>query len=425
MSFIAERKRAAAAQGGRLGVDTSARIVAAYLLVSGTAAQLATGRPTSAPYEEHWMLFVSDLVLALVIISQAAGLRSFWSERRHHWCVTAAIVVGAALLPALAVHPTGRGVIALFRWLGVAAVALAIVRGSGPGRRLIITTFAGVTAVQVALALAERAKGAPLGLAGLGEPAAHEIGNVYASTGLTVHPYVLAAWCVLAGTVLVAVVSRIDRPSLACRLGAAVPFIGIGLTMSRTGLVAVVLVMAALAVGSRRTKALRPLLVGAAVAAALGASLSLSGWMARATDSTQTSAAGVGSSRSQLVEQANGLLRDHPVAGVGPGRYVLALADRPELVALASQRPSRPVHIVPLLVVVEGGLVVTPALLLLAWTVARQGLRGGAVGLALVAAVLPFLLLDHLHWSFPQGLMLLGVWLGSLDVLGKVKNRAG
>ena len=41
------------------------------------------------------------------------------------------------------------------------------------------------------------------------------------------------------------------------------------------------------------------------------------------------------------------------------------------------------------------------------------GVLGVAVGLSLV----PFLLLDHLNWSYPQGLLLTGLWLGTLDQL--------
>jgi hypothetical protein len=45
------------------------------------------------------------------------------------------------------------------------------------------------------------------------------------------------------------------------------------------------------------------------------------------------------------------------------------------------------------------------------------------LGLAVTLAVLPFLFLDHLNWSYPQGLFLTAVWLGALDNLGASAQR--
>jgi O-antigen ligase len=165
------------------------------------------------------------------------------------------------------------------------------------------------------------------------------------------------------------------------------------------------------------------ILIGAVVAAALGAGLNYSGWVDRAGSSVSGSASDVTSNRTQLVRQANELFADNPIVGVGPGRYVEALERRPDVVKLATQSP-RPVHVVPYLVLVEGGLVALPALLLLGWYVARSSWRAGAAGFGLTAAVLPFLLLDHLNWSVPQGLLLIALWLGTLDRLAASRADA-
>ncbi|MGH8999313.1 MAG: hypothetical protein ACRDY7_07975, partial [Acidimicrobiia bacterium] len=151
---------------------------------------------------------------------------------------------------------------------------------------------------------------------------------------------------------------------------------------------------------------------------ALGAAVNLSGWVNRAEGSTGDSPGGVTSHRGELVRQANELFSDHPILGVGPGRYVEALIERPEVVELATQDP-RPVHVTPYLVLVEGGLVTLPAVLLLGWAVASRGWRAGPLGAGVALSAVPFLLLDHLYWSYPQGLMLTGVWLGALDQLAR------
>ena len=64
---------------------------------------------------------------------------------------------------------------------------------------------------------------------------------------------------------------------------------------------------------------------------------------------------------------------------------------------------------------VEGGIIVLPALLFLAWAIMTQSWRAGVLGVGVTLAVVPFLLLDHLNWSYPQGLLLTGLWLGTLD----------
>jgi hypothetical protein len=173
------------------------------------------------------------------------------------------------------------------------------------------------------------------------------------------------------------------------------------------------------AVAALRLRRIRVLLVAAAMATAVGIALDLSGWASRASETTAGSGADVTNNRGQLFEQAWGLLQDAPALGVGPGRYVEALVERPDLVKLATQEGSRPVHLVPYLVLVEGGLVVLPALLFLAWATLTQTWRAGVLGVGVTLAVLPFLLLDHLNWSYPQGLLLSGLWLGMLDHLSR------
>ncbi len=302
-------------------------------------------------------------------------------------------------------------------------VALAVGRLSGSGRVLVIGVFAGATVLQVVVALAERAGNGPIGLESLGESNAIGIGGRYASSGLTIHPYVLAAWCTLGAAVLLVVVARADRVSGAMAVAAIAPFIGVGLTMSRAGVVGLAFVLTCLGIAALRQPRLRVLLVGAVVATALGIILDLSGWVSRASDSS--SASTITSSRGQLFEQAWGLFHQAPVLGVGPGRYVEALVKRPDLVKLATQTPSRPVHMVPYLVLVEGGLVVLPALLFLGWTILTQSWRAGVLGVGVTLAVVPFLLLDHLNWSYPQGLLLTGLWLGTLDQISTPQPERG
>lgn len=401
--------------------DASAVLLAALVVLSCTSYVLTGGGPRRADYQLRWALVLSDIALGLVAVAQLPVLREVWRDRSQHLCAVAAVGLGVSLLPALAANPSSRGVAALVRWVAVALVAVAVGRLTGDGRRLFVAVLATATTLQVLVAFAQRAGDGPLGLSRLGEAGPHVIGGRYASSGLTVHPYVFAAWCSLAAAVLVAAVVRSPAPPRMLRVAAVVPFAGVGLTQSRTGALAVASVLVALGMAAWHRPPLRSLLAGAVAAVALGGLLNLSGWINRASDSADGAAdgQGVGSGRGQLIDQANGLFADHPVIGVGPGRYVEELVRRPDLVQRATEEPSRPVHLVPYLLLVEGGVVVLPALGLVGYAVATRSWRGGAVAVGLAAAVVPFLALDHLHWSYPQGLMLTGLWLGTLDQLGR------
>ena len=388
-----------------------------YLVLSCTTIIVTGGGAEGADYQLRWILVASDLFLGVVVLAQIPALRKLWTDRLRHACALAAVVLSVSLLPSLALHPSARGGAAVLRWIGVALVAFAVGRLTGPDRTLVFGTFAGVTIVQVVVGLAERAVNGPVGLGALGEPDAYEIGGRFASSGLTVHPYVFAAWCALGGAILLAAAARAGRVSAGLLAAASLPFIGVGLTMSRAGALAVVLVLVSFGAVAVRRPELRLVLVGAVAAAAFGVFLNLPGWVNRTATSVGPSS-DVTSGRGQLLDQAWGLLRAEPVFGTGPGRYVDVLVRRPELVELATQRPSRPVHVVPYLVLVEGGLVTLPALVLLGWAVIAQTWRAGAIGAGVALSLVPFLLLDHLNWSYPQGLLLTSLWLGALDQLG-------
>ena len=410
-------RRAATATAESPGLPAFLLALYIVLATTTTGVVLDAGGPRFADYQLRWSILVSDVALAGVVLTQLPAVRLLWLERSRHRCALGAAALAVSLLPALVAHPSARGALAEFRWIGVTMAAFGIGRLVGPGRDLVLGAFAGGTALQVLVALAERAGNGPLGLARLGEPREiFEIGGRYASTGLTLHPYLLAAWCVLAGAVLVAAVSRAPHPPKALVGMAILPFVGVGLTMSRAGALAVILVLTCLAAAALRQPRLRVVLAGAVLASALGVGLDYSGWANRASETARSgSVATVTSNRTQLLNQAWHLWKESPLLGVGPGRYVEALSERPEIEKLATERPSRPVHVVPFILLVEGGVLVLPALLLLGAAVAVLSWRAGPLGVGLTLAVLPFLLLDHLNWSTPQGLLLMAVWLGALD----------
>lgn len=420
MRTLSTRSGVASARPERGGGSAAAVAAAVVLVLSVTTLPLANldSRP-GRDFQLHTILLASDLALLVLIGIQAGGLRAVVGAWRHHACALAALGVGLAMVPAALLHPSDRGAAALVRGAGAVAVALAIGTARRDGRRLVVGALAAATLAHVGVAVVQRGVSGPVGLTLLGEAGAHEIGGRYASSGLTVHPYVLAAWCAVAGTGLLALARRRGMPARLATAAGVAAFGGIGLTMSRAGALAAVLALGALAVATRRRGAEvgHRAVLAAAAALAAGGLVNLSGWLARAGQASGTADA-VSSGRAALLDQAWGLLGDNLLGGIGPGRYVLALVERPDLVALSSQTP-RPVHLTPLLLVVEGGVLVVPALALLAVAVGRACRRGGAPAVAVTLAMVPFLALDHLAWSYPQGLVLAGVWLALLDLLAR------
>lgn len=405
--------------------DVAALALGVLLVLSCTTVILASGGVASEEYQLRWVFLWSDLALLGAGALGWARARQVVRDRQGHWCALAGAAVGVSFLPALVANPSDRGVLAVLRWFAAMGVAALVPGLTKLGLRLVVSTAGLVTGVQVVVALLERSQEAPIGLGRLGEPSAYLIGGRYASTGLTVHPYVLAAWCCLAAAVLVAWVARTRRRGPGPVVAAAVPFAGVGLTMSRSGVLAAAAVLACLLVLAVRDRRLLGLFAASAAATALGFVLNLSGWAARAGDGQGGAAVSdVATGRGALLEQAGRLFADHALLGVGPGRYVLALSERAELVALSAQTP-RPVHLTPFLLLVEGGLVMVPALLLLAWAVGRSAFRGGLTAAMVVLGAAPFLLLDHLYWSYPQGLLLAGLWLGSLDCFSRSRRVPG
>lgn len=404
----------------------AALAAAVALVLSATTVVLAQVDSRPGPnYQLHTILFGSDLALLALVVVAAGGVRAAIRSWRRQACGVAALVLGLSLLPALLASPSDRGVAAVLRWAGAVALALSLGSVRRDGRRLVVGAVAGVTLAHVAVAVAERINGGPVGLGRLGEPPAYEIGGVYASTGLTVHPYTLGAWCAVAGTALLAVERRRGGTSAPVRFAGVAAFLGIGLTLGRSGALAGGLALAALGWSAWRSRdrAWRRTVLLAGAALAVGVLVNLPGWISRSGESSAPGVDAVSNGRVALLRQAWTLLRDNFPEGVGPGRYVLALVERPDLVALSSQEPL-PVHVTPLLVLVEGGLFVLPALLLLGLAIGRSCLRGGATAVALTLAMAPFLALDALAWVYPQGIVLTGVWLGVLDLLGRRDDDA-
>lgn len=346
-----------------------------------------------AQYDFRALLFPSDLAVVAVIAL------AVWRRRLPLMAAVAGVVLvtlGAAFLA----HPSARGEFQLLRWAGVVAVAALA------DRRAATVVAGGWACLESVVALAQKVHGGPLGLPSYAEnPSTFvKFGHAVAPPGTLVHPYLLAGLALVGGTLL-ALEARRNKWLL---LPAAVAIAPVGFTYSRTALLALAAVLVCLAIGRARVAVLV-----LALAVALPAVAWHDGWVNRSDVGSNTTGNGLDTGRGTLIRQSLDVIKAHPVTGVGPGNYVRSLRDA-GVSTTETGGYLKPVHNLPLLAAAEGGVLAGLAMLALFAVGGVVAWRGGAASVAVFCAFVPFCLLDHFGYTFPQGLVLIGLWLAAL-----------
>jgi hypothetical protein len=151
------------------------------------------------------------------------------------------------------------------------------------------------------------------------------------------------------------------------------------------------------------------------LASSMGASKAV--WSGRAAIQQQGQSVNeMSSARGDRLQEGLGVYKLNPILGVGPGRYVIALAQHPELLH-SSPEDALPAHNAALTFLAEGGIPTALALLAVALVLSRRLLSLGADGIIMISAVFPFLMLDIVFVSLPSGLFLIGVWAALVSAL--------
>jgi hypothetical protein len=298
------------------------------------------------------------------------------------------------------INPSWRALDLAFHIAGAWALVRTFQRSTDAERILLLWALTMVGTVEGLLGIAQALRGENLGLDLLELPGElFTVGEATAAIGGFAHPYHLTAFLVVAVSAAAVLAQQLRGASrwavlgMLLLMGTAIP-----LTYSRASVFAVIPMLLAWSWRS----SVRPIALFLAIGLVVGLGLGFDGIRHRAEQSTDANA--VDSGRRVRLTEALSLVDQEPVFGVGPGRYVLALAE-------TDHEQLLPAHNVVAQAAAEtgvpGGLLMLSTAIAFALWLARESPMTIGVGASLV----PFHLLDSYPHVFPVGLVTTGLWL--------------
>jgi len=359
-------------------------------------------------------VYLFDLPLAFVI---ATAVPLFVARARARrlgvgtalWATVVALVAVSFL-----VHPSIQGVQTLWRLAGGLAIALTFAELTPRERAMVVGALAVAAIAETIWAVAQVLSGGPLGAYWLFESQKPlpKAGDAWIPKGTMQTPYLLTTLGLVSALLAAARVvrERARAPWIAAVAACAIP---VGITFSRAAIAALVAAAAVLVPRARADARRRLVIVALLLGAGVPALINISGWTARGEQFGEERS---DSGRGILLLQGLTVFANDPLTGVGPGRYMAAVRSFTDDEALRARL--LPTHAVPLLVAAESGAAAGAAVVVLLGALGLRVLRDrDDVAFGLYIALLPFWLLDVLPYTLPQGVILTGLWLGTLDVM--------
>lgn len=354
-----------------------------------------------------------DLPLAALLVVAIVDRRSALHPFRWTWPARIAAALAVVLAAAFVAHPSPRGVDLAFRLAAGLAVIDALGRLQSEARRHVTAVIAGIGVLEAVIAFAESAKGEAVGLGPLEFSGFfYKFGSSTAAHAGFDHPYHLACFLLVALAACLIGATRNERPEPWLAAGAVVAA-GLATTYSRTLLLTLVTMLGILvlrrgaAVVRRRRRQFAAVVTCGFLIAAVAFG---NGWVTRGQNTS--TGQNIDSDRTEYARDAFRLTRDHPVLGVGPGRYTIALES-------VSHKTLLPAHNFVLLEMAEAGVLagILAAALLVALAV--RAVRRDATTAAVFASLVFFYLLDAYPFVFPTGLAISALWLGLQQIAGE------
>jgi O-antigen ligase len=359
---------------------------------------------------------VYDLAYALVAIALLArGITLLRLQDRP--CLTVLSVsiglVCTAVLVVFAAHPSRNAALIATYVLGTVLVGKRTNEMLERNQAIVlIRAIVGWIFVQFPVAVAQVVNdGAVLGRwASESEYGFRRIDGMLGASGTVLFANVLGTACALAATFLVVALAQHEMrktDQLLCGVAIAAASAMVGLSLSRSAIVAHVIIAITTSVSPDRRK-LAPVVATMLFSLAVSMVVRSDGWVARG----QASVAGVetaGSGRMALNRQAIAVYKTKPVTGVGFGNYETTVSSEPEIEALSTEHLL--VHNFALYVLATGGVVGSLAAVVVGLGILFAGWRNrNRVWLIGILGVIGSVMMLTPHFQVGTGFM----WLGML-----------
>ncbi len=359
---------------------------------------------------------VSALAVAPILtlsIAIAPSIPRLLAHNRRSPAMWALLTIPGLMAVAVLFHPSANGVLAVMYAAAASAVGFAVSNMSrGQIKRFVATPLLLTITIQTALAAIQlwTGRGIVPGFVAR-DVTVRVIDGVARPQGTMDHVYGLTALGLLGIGTWIAIRRERDpsSPFVLMTIGASSALLA--LTFSRAGFIGVIIVVVALAfMAIRGDRGARVLAVVIAAAYLITMLATFSSWTARAEHTLAEDLDDASLGRLTLTRQAGMLIREEPLVGVGPRQYVPTLKAHGWL----DERYPFVAHTYPVTFAAENGLpaglVVAGLLLWLGIAAIRAGPGAGIMW----ASLLPLLLFDVLHYMYPAGQVMLGLWLGVL-----------
>ncbi len=347
-----------------------------------------------------------DLVLGMLIVSAIATVALSRHMRASGIGMIGLFTFAAVGLVSLLFTPTVAGTVSVFRLLGVAATIVNLHAFSREQfAKFVVVPLAVVVLFQSTLALMQTiVLGSGFYVGSEPQPA---VFGLTPGLGSFFHPYSLAAYLALSMATILSV-QRFRPMRLIEWSAVALASAAMATTYGRTAALSVLLIGIVYGVDwFRRRKPEIAISVAVATLPAIVTGLILhTWWVPRASQTLALRSSG----RTALIETALEIIGDNTLFGVGPAQYGPTLATM-----VRGRFDVVMVHDVPLMVAVEYGAVIGGITVLWLIALGVTSARSHAYALGAFMAVLPFLLLDNIHYVYPSGIASFGLWIAVLD----------
>jgi hypothetical protein len=359
---------------------------------------------------ELWVT-IPDVVLA--VCAAAYGLHAVNLTRRFRSSAmtTGGVLLVGALALSFLFHPSLRGVAVMIRLLGAVGVADRLQRSNRIELRRAVQVFTVGAALSMVVAIVQLARGQALGLYAFGERADpfFHFGEAKVPSAFLGHPYPLGGAALVSASVAIALVLSGRLQTRWMYAAGVLAGFGCVFSGSRTNVLGIALLVTTVVVGTWRSNRMRACLFGLAVVGACVGGFGANPNVWGIKSSSYQTEGDVSAGRVGLFKENVGMVRRHPILGVGPGRYNIAL--KAERITQSTGFPHPP-QVVAMAAWAEGGLLAAGSLFIVV---------GSLIGIAKrkrFAAMIPLVGLaaplfgDHYMWSGSEGMALVAIAFG-------------